>query len=219
MPAGPDQYKLLDLKGMEPYVDYLDIMAFDYTGSFSPLTGHHSNLYASKTNPQSTPFNTDAAVSYYLAAGIPSRKLGFGFATYGRSFLATTGPALGAKYNGVGPGQWEPGTWDFKSLPQKGAKEYIDKDIVASWSWDATSKTIISYDNKLSAAFKAKYLIKRALGGAMFWELSGDKAGADGLVGTVVEWLRGAGPMDSSLNTLSYPKSVYNNVKAGMPGQ
>ncbi len=42
------------------------------------------------------------------------------------------------------------------------------------WGYDATNRAFMSFDNNLSAANKAKYVIQNGFGGTMVWELDGD---------------------------------------------
>lgn len=172
MPAGPQNYEHLDLAGMNKYVDLFNLMAYDYAGSFSNVSGHQANLYASTSNPASTPFNTDQAVSYYTSHGVPASKLTLGMPLYGRSFDSTAGP--GQTYSGVGSGSWENGVWDYKVLPQAGATEIWDEEAGALYSYDSNQKIMVSYDNAESVGKKTSYLLGKGLGGAMWWELNGD---------------------------------------------
>jgi chitinase len=38
-------------------MDFINLMAHDYSGSWDNTTGHNSNLYLAKKNPTSTSFN------------------------------------------------------------------------------------------------------------------------------------------------------------------
>ena len=180
---GTQNWRYLRLRDLTPVLDFYNLMAYDYAGSWDAQSGHQSNLYPSNENPQSTPFSTDAAVQHYLSQGVPPNKLVLGMPLYGRAFTNTKG--MGESYSGVGEGSWEAGVWDFKALPQSGAEEKVDKQLGASWSFDKSKSAIVSYDNKEVALQKVDYIHKNHLGGAMFWETSGDKKGADSLIETV----------------------------------
>jgi chitinase len=178
---------------MDQFLDFWNIMAYDFAGGWSQTTGHLANLFPSTQNPESTKVSADTAINYYVTQGVRKDKLVLGMPVYGRSFLNTDGP--GKPYSGIAPsgwawstGNWEAGVWDYKALPRKGEgwTQFVKAfDIVASYSYDEAERTMISYDTKDIAARKAQYIKDNGLGGAMFWETSGDKAGNDSLIGTV----------------------------------
>ncbi|KAL4887990.1 glycoside hydrolase superfamily [Aspergillus ambiguus] len=211
-PAGPDKYERLKISEMDTYIDMWNLMAYDYSGSWDTRAGHMSNVYTSSSEPQSTPFETDQAISYYIKHGVNPSKIILGMPLYGRSFTNTDGP--GTSFSGVGPGSWEKGVWDYKDLPKLGAAEHNLLQPVACYSYDPATRTMISYDNKEVARVKTQYLKSRGLGGAMWWESSGDKDGSDSLIATVVESLGGVGALDKTLNELDYPTSPYENIRS-----
>ena len=212
-PAGPQNYENMDFAAMDPFVDSWHLMAYDYAGSWDSTTGHQANIFPNPANPSATKFNTEQAVEAYVRKGIRAGKIVLGMPLYGRSFEATGG--IGQPYNGIGGGSIQSGVWLFKDLPKPGAQELWDDVAVASYSYDPSTRELVSYDTLRSASAKTDYLRRRGLGGAVYWEASGDRAGAESLVGYVSTAM---GRPDATPNLLSYPASQYDNIRAGMPG-
>jgi chitinase len=150
------------------------------------------------------PFDTASVLAAYIAAGVPPSKLNLGlyvlplpflpylscFPTntsprplYGRAFTNTAG--LGLPYDGIGLGSFEPGVYDYKDLPLAGAVEHYDAETGATYSYHDGSGMLVSYDTVDMALKKVDYVRKMGLGGAMWWEISGDKAGAESIVSNV----------------------------------
>ncbi|KAK4458398.1 family 18 putative glycoside hydrolase [Cladorrhinum samala] len=210
-PAGPTNYNTLQLKALSDTLDFINLMAYDYAGSWDAKTGHQANLYPSANNSASTPFSTDRAVSDYLAAGVNPSKLVLGMPIYGRAFQNTESRP-GSSYSGIGSGSWEAGIWDYKALPKPGATVIYDEAAGATYSYDSATRELISFDTPDMIRKKVAYVKSRGLGGGMFWEASGDKTGSESLIGTSAA---GFGGLEASQNQLSYPDSRYDNMRAG----
>jgi chitinase len=193
---------------MDQFLDFWNLMAYDFTGSFHSVTGHQANLENSDGNSKCTPFSTQRAVEYYKSQGVVGSKIVIGMPLYGRAFEGTDG--LGYSYSGVGQGSWENGVWDFKALPHIGAKELYDEDAKATYSYDAAKRTLVSYDTPHMARQKAQWIIQHGLGGAMWWESSGDGTGENSLIGNVVGVLD---HLDRGHNCLDYPHSQFENLR------
>lgn len=168
---------------MDQYLDFWNLMAYDFAGSWDSRAGHQSNLYPSASNPACTPFSAVKALSYYKSHGVQSSKLILGMPLYGRAFCNTDGP--GSPYQGTGEGSWEPGVWDFKAQPHTNGQEHTCTETCASWSYDRSKRIMVTYDTKDVAERKAHFIKDEGLGGAMWWESSGDKKGDESLIGTV----------------------------------
>jgi chitinase len=165
-PAGPQNYDIMDLRNMDPYLDFWNLMAYDYAGSWDAVAGHQANLRPSRSNAASTPFNTEQAVEYYTRQGIAAHKIVVGMPLYGRAFENTDG--LGRQYQGVGEGSWEAGVHDFKTLPHAAAEERYDAEAGASYSYDPSKRKLVTYDTVEMAKKKAEWIRSQGLGGAMW---------------------------------------------------
>jgi chitinase len=214
-PAGPSNYEKLMIAEMDQYVDFWNLMAYDYVWSGSPQTGHQANLFPA--NDGSTPFDTLTAVNYYISKGVAPQNIVLGMPIYGRAFDATAGAR--SPFVGVSPGTWEPGIYDFKDLPLIGAKEQFDSKLGVSYSYDATKREFISYDNIAMVNQKAAWIRKMELGGAMWWESSADALGSKSLIRSVYLALGGQDGLglEMTSNRLAYLDSTYANLRAGMP--
>ncbi|CRK39954.1 hypothetical protein BN1723_015625 [Verticillium longisporum] len=201
------------LAEMDPLLDFWNLMAYDYAGSWDTRAGHQANLRPSGANPGATPFSTVAALEGYTASGVPADKIVLGMPLYGRAFENTDGP--GCAYQGVGEGSWEQGVLDFKALPGEGAQEVEDDEVGASWSWDAGRRKLVTYDTVGMARKKAQFVRDRGLGGAMWWESSADKTGPDSLIGNVVQAFGGPGGLRRQENCVTQPHTKYDNLRAG----
>ena len=78
MLQGSPHYSVLPIREMDVYVDFWNLMAYDYTGSWSPVSGLLANLFDSSQIPQSTPFNTLDAVTFYNESVSSLRKIMLG---------------------------------------------------------------------------------------------------------------------------------------------
>ena len=214
-PAGAQNYEKLDLPAMDRLLDFWNLMAYDYAGSWDGVAGHQANLFHCSSLAACTPFNTQKALDHYTQSGVPANKIVLGMPLYGRAFENTDG--LGKPYSGVGDGTWERGVYDFKKLPLDGAEERDDPEAGASYSYQPSSRTLVTYDTVQMARRKADFIKQRGLGGGMWWESSADKDGDQSLIGNVVEAFGGRGSLLRQDNCVSYPETKYDNLKAGFP--
>lgn len=129
-------------------------MAYDFSGSWTPKSGHQAQLFA--RNPDEPA--TATAIEYVLSTGFPAAKILLGIPIYGRSFLGASGP--GQDYTGHGG---EDGTFEYKELPRPGADEVVDTTTVAAWCTGGDGG-FVSYDNPETVRLKARYVKEKRLG-------------------------------------------------------
>jgi len=180
------------------YLDWINLMSYDFFNSLTRTTGHHAGLYPSRFAAPADR-NADAAVKQYLAAGVPADKIVLGVAFYGRGFTGVV-----PVHNGVNePYQRFEGEHSYAELVDKfigkqGFTRYWDETAQAPYLWNSASRTFISYDDPQSIAIKSQYVLEHRLGGVMFWELSQDHDGE--LLQVVVNQLRTVAPLNAQMH-------------------
>jgi chitinase len=159
------------------YLDWINVMSYDFFNSLTSTTGHHAGLYKS-ARALPTDRNADASIRQHLAAGVPPRKLVLGVAFYGRGFAGVT-----ADHNGLNePYERYEADHSYAELVEKyldkqGFVRYWDEQAQAPYLWNPSTKTFITYDDPASLRSKTRYVREHGLGGVMFWELSQDATG------------------------------------------
>ncbi|KAL6464550.1 hypothetical protein MHYP_G00268670 [Metynnis hypsauchen] len=163
-------------------VDFLNVMTYDYHGSWEKVTGHNSPLFKNPGDSGSHIYhNINATVSYWISKGAPAERLLLGFPTYGRTFLLTTSATgLGAPANGpadAGPYTRDAGFWAYYEIctfAAAGKVEWINEQSVP---YAVQGKSWVGYDNQESFAAKVQWLTSMNLGGASVWSLDLDDFG------------------------------------------
>jgi len=190
--AGHDQYSLLELNAIHPYVNYINLMAYDLHGPSEKTTNHHAALYANPVEPaDSAGRNIDRAVTDYLAAGVPPAKLVMGVPFYGRGWkgVASANNGLFQHASGAAKSSGGPGFESFRVLKNLGYPGFRDPLAQAFWVYSAADGVFWSYDDAASLVNKANYIKSKGLAGVMSWELSNDDDAAT-LVTTLADSLR-----------------------------
>lgn len=172
LPAGEWALRNVDLGKAARYLDFLNIMAYDFSGPWTNTTGHHAQLHSSSKSPTSA----QSATSYVLNQGVHRKKLLLGIPAYGRSFLGSSKP--GQSYAGCGG---EDGVFDYKDLPRPGAKEGVDEKVGAAFCVGGDGG-FVSYDSTRTVQQKAKFVVKEGLGGLFYWQIAADAQGPRSLV-------------------------------------
>ena len=107
-----------------------------------------------------------------------------------------------------------------KGLPLGGAGEKVDEKVGGAWCVDQGKRMVVSYDNLEVARQKAEWVAREGLGGAMWWESSGDrKVGGGSLIEGTVEVLGKGKGLEGSENRLGFEGSKYENLRKGFPGE
>lgn len=179
-PAGPALIDKIQVGSIHQYLDFINVMTYDMHGGWESTTNFHSPLFNAPSNPaKSLRFSSDEAIGKWLAGGTPAQKLVLGVPFYGRGWTGVGGANQGLYQpaSGAAPAMYEAGIEDYKVLKAKGHPGFYHPDTKSFWTFNGTE--FWSYDTPQSLATKMAYVKSKGLGGAMFWELSGDTANGE----------------------------------------
>lgn len=198
--AGKDKIDLVPPNTYEQYLDYLNVMTYDFHGAWENVTGHHSPLYGSGDNEPyddliKNYYNVDSAMKEYVAAGVAKDKLTVGTPYYSRGWKGVD-TSKGVTINGTFcPGLYQPATgawtggWDNPSVPggqegwftvkkfetQAGWEKHRDPINNSPYLINKNSGIFLTYEDQESLTQKLDYINKNNFGGIIIWEISGDE--------------------------------------------
>ncbi|XEA97611.1 glycoside hydrolase family 18 protein [Xanthomonas tesorieronis] len=179
--AGVDKIRATDPGQYHPSLDYINVMTYDFHGAFEPITNHHSALFDSPADPSTGDqryYNSNDAMQAFLDAGVPAAKLNLGIGFYGRGWTNVPNVNNGLYQSGSpAPGTYEAGIEDYKVLKNAAGTSHTDSAAGAHWKYNGS--TFWSYDTPAVITQKMGYVKAQGLGGAFFWEFSGDAPQAE----------------------------------------
>eukprot|EP00066_Takifugu_rubripes_P011713 XP_011600979.1 PREDICTED: acidic mammalian chitinase-like isoform X2 [Takifugu rubripes] len=168
-----------EIAEISKYLDFINVMTYDFHGTWEGVTGHNSPLYkGAQDTGDKVYLNTDFAMRYWRDKGTPVEKLNMGFAVYGRTFqLSTQSSNVGAPSSGPAPAgafTKEAGFWSYYEICTflNGATVHLIEDQKVPYA--VKQNQWVGYDNKASYDTKVQYLKDNRFGGAFVWALDLD---------------------------------------------
>ncbi|MDO4827276.1 MAG: glycosyl hydrolase family 18 protein [Bacteroidia bacterium] len=144
--------RYVDFKDILPYIDYVNVMAYDMGGADG---GHHAALHRSENAGF---FTAEEAVDMHLAAGVPPQKIVLGMPFYGRGERGYT--PFGASDGGHSAEVWD----DVAMVPLL---------------FDDAGRMVFGFENVRSITAKCDFLKSKGLRGGMYWEYNVDNDSHD----------------------------------------
>jgi chitinase len=172
--------KSIEWNKVMPLVDRVNIMTYDYINGNSTVTGHHTLLYSTPEQVEST----DHAVKMLDSLGVPLSKMVIGAAFYARMWENVADRNNGL--NQEGKFKSYIGYRDFGKLLRKedGFQFHYDSVARASFCYNPEKKLFATFDDSISVSEKTIYACEHKLDGIMFWSLPSD-AYKDGLLDAI----------------------------------
>ncbi|RWS29883.1 Sar s 18 allergen (chitinase-like protein) [Leptotrombidium deliense] len=180
--AGADTVRSgYDVPAVAAYVDFLNIMSYDFHGKWETQTGHNAPLYAIATEGEwRRQLCMDFGVKLWEKLGAPKDKIVVGMATYGRSFTLAkiSNYAMNAPTAGGGKaGEYtrESGFLSFYEvcdlLKDGGTYLWDDEQKVP---YAVQNDLWVGFDDERSIRLKMKWLLENDYAGAMVWTIDMD---------------------------------------------
>lgn len=161
----------IDWKNVVPLVNYINLMTYDLVNGYATVTGHHTPLYSTPEQVEST----DHAVHFLDSIGVPLSKVAIGMAFYARIFR---------NVDNIDNGLYRPCQFfrgvsyrDQATLfsPDSGWVYHWDSVAQAPYMYNAQQQLFASFDDPASIRLKTLYARHKGLGGVMFWQLTEDR--------------------------------------------
>ncbi|HMI63905.1 MAG TPA: glycosyl hydrolase family 18 protein, partial [Puia sp.] len=161
----------VDWKKVAPRVNYINLMSYDLVHGYSTVTGHHTPLYSTPSQEQST----DRAVRWLDSIGVPLGKVAIGVAFYARIF---------ENVDSVNNGLYQSCRF-LRGVSYRDQARVLSADSGYVYHWDpvaqapymynARQRLFVTFDDTLSVRLKTRYALEKHLGGVMFWQLPEDR--------------------------------------------
>lgn len=171
-----------DLENAVKYLDFINIMTYDYSGSWELLAHHNAPLYYDKEHPRAAAArnNVRGGAVGHLNGGVPPYKLMLGIPYYGKGW---TGCAEGGQYaacTAIPSGTWESGIFDYTDVEENYLTDpefthYWNEASKVSYVYNSKTGTFISYNDPTTMKYASSLVQSLDLAGVMSWEVSGDR--------------------------------------------
>ncbi|XP_063538161.1 acidic mammalian chitinase-like [Cydia strobilella] len=167
---------------LNEYLDYINLMCYDYHGTWDTETGVNAPLYPQLTDDSSSVLNVNTSVHVWINNGASPSKLVLGMGSYGKTFTLTSlnDTSTGAPFTAAGaagPYVAEAGVYSYYEIcedQQNNTSEWSITQVDDSYVYANKDLLWVGYDNPSTITAKAQYAKDMGLGGIMYWALDLD---------------------------------------------
>jgi chitinase len=174
--ASPVHMGNVEWNNVSAQVDMINLMSYDFFGSFDAISNHNSPLYAPAQGD--TNFNIHAAFTYLTQNyAVSASKINIGVPFYGRSFANCTslfGTHSGDDNVTFGIDAGTPLYYNILLAMPQFTRSWDNDAKVPYLLGNGSLHTFVSYDDEESIGLKAQYIVDKQAGGAIIWEITGD---------------------------------------------
>ena len=169
------------------HLDHLNMMAYDYHGTFDSPQNTGVNAPLTKDTSDTSLLFIKESIENYLKGGVPANKLVLGMPTYGHSFggvdsLSAENNAPGLPFTqagAAGPSTGSPGLLAYFEIGDMTASKELtfatDNVTSTAYGYNTETKEWVSFDTPDTIALKIKLALDYHLLGGMFWAVDDDE--------------------------------------------
>ncbi len=173
LPSGGENLLHIDVKAIAVILDQLNIMTYDFYGSWDPVANHNSPLYPSAGADPARCVDSSFRL-FRQGYCIPGTSINLGVPFYGHSFADCV--ALNASHSGTDTVHFASSGMVYRDIASSRNKfiRYWDNRAQVPYLVNNKWKVLVSYDDEQSIRAKAEYVIDCGAHGVIIWELTGD---------------------------------------------
>jgi len=171
-----------DIPTISQYLDWINVMTYDYHGQWDKKTGHVAPHYG-HPDDEFYYFNANFTMNYWIESGAPKKKLVMGMPLYGQSFTLTKVEEQGLNAPAKGGGKAGVATrakgflayHEICRLIQQGyavVKDDVTPPRMGPYAYKGNQW--VGFDDKAMIEQKCNYVKEMGLGGGMVWALDLD---------------------------------------------
>jgi chitinase len=173
LPASASQLSGVDMPVVCPLLDQVNLMTYDYHGTWENVSGHNSPLYASA--PGDSLLCVSASFRLYAnELKVPTTKLNLGVPFYGHAYRGCSG--LRQPATGPDTTYFDAEGSFYRAIAQSAGQftRYWDEKACVPYLISNDGSTFVSYDDERSIRLKAEFVREHHARGLIIWELTGD---------------------------------------------
>ena len=170
-----------DVPSLAPYLDFINVMTYDFHGPWSDHAGHNSPLFMDPADPGQEGSINDSMNLFANIYGVPPAKLNIGTAFYGYEFDGAQNLWNYCTNCATTTTSQNYGTYIKQHINKLGWTAFRDSNAQVPYllyQGPSGGLGFLTYDDATSTFNKGNYILgKRNFGGVFMWSLDADYDG------------------------------------------
>jgi chitinase len=173
--ASADKMESIEWENVLPLIDMVNLMTYDFHGSWDELSNFHTPLYSPAVGDPFWCFD-GAFTKLTQDFGVPPEMVNMGIAFYGKALANCSqlyGTHTGYDMSTFAEDEGQPLYYNIMKKMDM-FTYYWDNGVKCPYLLGNENNTFVTYDDPLSVAMKAQYIVGHQAKGVIIWEITGD---------------------------------------------